>query len=424
MDLRIFRPVWFSKTGAAALMLFLTAGRAWAEPAPPKQDESSFPLVMKTVEKTPVHHNKNVRGTVYAKILPGWAIKVRGAGRNSRCRQGWFERLGGGFICGKFLKKSDSVKKGSRPEAQKNRISRGRPYRVSKKKSPLFSSAESLRKQKPEVLLRRDSTLMVDRFAEVDGALYGVTRNGDWIDATRIERLPAAQKSLGVDVVSLGSQRLLGIVIDDAARVHTDPKENSPVNRKLDRWTSIVSDEDSPAVLPVEGAFVRLPGGGYVKDSQVARVRFPARPPKVKPDERWIAVDIVEQLLLAFEGSRLVRVIPCSTGVEDNTDPGRYRIRLKRRMQTLRMYQGRVRVEDVPSVMYFHVERGLAIHSAYWHTDFGVRRSHGCVNLPPEDAEWVFDWTLPELRPEDAEVVNWSRDHGTKVLVFRLARSK
>jgi lipoprotein-anchoring transpeptidase ErfK/SrfK len=50
---------------------------------------------------------------------------------------------------------------------------------------------------------------------------------------------------------------------------------------------------------------------------------------------------------------------------------------------------------DVPFVQYF--TEGFALHAAYWHDDFGTPRSHGCVNLAPVDAAWLFNWTTPEV---------------------------
>jgi lipoprotein-anchoring transpeptidase ErfK/SrfK len=52
-------------------------------------------------------------------------------------------------------------------------------------------------------------------------------------------------------------------------------------------------------------------------------------------------------------------------------------------------------LHDVPHVQYFN--GGYALHGAYWHDDFGKPRSHGCVNLSPHDAAWLFAWTSPEL---------------------------
>ncbi len=54
-------------------------------------------------------------------------------------------------------------------------------------------------------------------------------------------------------------------------------------------------------------------------------------------------------------------------------------------------------VEDVPHTMYFDFD--IALHGAYWHDRFGYKHSHGCVNMPPRDAEWVFNWS--ENAPND-----------------------
>ena len=52
-------------------------------------------------------------------------------------------------------------------------------------------------------------------------------------------------------------------------------------------------------------------------------------------------------------------------------------------------------LRDVPFVQYF--TEGYALHAAYWHDDFGTPRSHGCVNLAPVDAAWLFGWTTPDV---------------------------
>jgi lipoprotein-anchoring transpeptidase ErfK/SrfK len=49
---------------------------------------------------------------------------------------------------------------------------------------------------------------------------------------------------------------------------------------------------------------------------------------------------------------------------------------------------------DLPGVpwdLYFTVD-GAVIHGAYWHEEFGQRWSHGCVNLPPDQAEKLYKW--------------------------------
>ena len=52
-------------------------------------------------------------------------------------------------------------------------------------------------------------------------------------------------------------------------------------------------------------------------------------------------------------------------------------------------------IGEVPWVMYYH--HSFAVHGAYWHDVFGNVRSHGCTNLAPADARWIFFWTEPRL---------------------------
>jgi hypothetical protein len=66
----------------------------------------------------------------------------------------------------------------------------------------------------------------------------------------------------------------------------------------------------------------------------------------------------------------------------------------------------------VPWVSYFHWW-GVSIHGTYWHNDYGRPRSHGCVNLRPEDAKWVFRWTTPRASIYTPE----TKGDGTAVIV-------
>jgi hypothetical protein len=45
--------------------------------------------------------------------------------------------------------------------------------------------------------------------------------------------------------------------------------------------------------------------------------------------------------------------------------------------------------------MYF--ELAYALHGAFWHNGFGRPRSHGCINLAPLDARFVFTFAEPKL---------------------------
>jgi lipoprotein-anchoring transpeptidase ErfK/SrfK len=62
---------------------------------------------------------------------------------------------------------------------------------------------------------------------------------------------------------------------------------------------------------------------------------------------------------------------------------------------TMRRGSGGFELRDVPWIQYFAA--GYALHGAYWHDVFGTPRSHGCINLAPIDARYVFFWTDPQL---------------------------
>jgi lipoprotein-anchoring transpeptidase ErfK/SrfK len=110
-------------------------------------------------------------------------------------------------------------------------------------------------------------------------------------------------------------------------------------------------------------------------------------------------VDLDAQVLVAYEGDRPVFATLVATGKKGYRTPtGFYRIRRKyvaRRMQGPDPDHGRYDIGDVPWTMYYH--GGLAIHGAYWHDAFGAVRSHGCTNVPPQAARWLFQWSDPEI---------------------------
>jgi len=100
-------------------------------------------------------------------------------------------------------------------------------------------------------------------------------------------------------------------------------------------------------------------------------------------------VDLTRQTLTAYVGQTPVRTTPISTGLSRTPTPvGQYRIYLKLRYDD--MSGPGYYLPDVPYTMYFY--RGYGLHGTYWHNNFGHPMSHGCVNLPTPEAEWLFNW--------------------------------
>jgi len=105
--------------------------------------------------------------------------------------------------------------------------------------------------------------------------------------------------------------------------------------------------------------------------------------------EKWIELDLSEQRITAYEGDTEVLSALVSTGIARYpTPPGEYKIIRKVRSQV--MTGPGYYLPNVEWVSYFL--GGYAIHGTYWHSNFGQRMSHGCVNLTNEDAKWIYSW--------------------------------
>ena len=146
--------------------------------------------------------------------------------------------------------------------------------------------------------------------------------------------------------------------------------------------------------------------GLWIDDRHASRIDPAKRWPKwAKQGQKWIDVNITKQVLVAYEGKTMVYATLVSTGeagLEDAehttaTKRGIFRIHKKWLSTTMdsEMVGEEFELRDVPYVQYF--EEGYAIHGAYWHDGFGQPKSHGCINLAPEDARRLFFWTDPPV---------------------------
>lgn len=139
----------------------------------------------------------------------------------------------------------------------------------------------------------------------------------------------------------------------------------------------------------------------WLEQGNVGVVKPVTRPEEIGPADRWIEINLYEQTLAAYEGDRMVYATLVSSGLPWwQTQPGLFRIWVKvqqGKMSGRDGYSDYYYLEDVPWTMYFNGQ--FALHGAYWHDKFGLRHSHGCVNLSPKDAQWLFNWTTPATSP-------------------------
>lgn len=152
--------------------------------------------------------------------------------------------------------------------------------------------------------------------------------------------------------------------------------------------------------------WIRVRPGEWIEKRFAGLVRPNSTPPSDQIKDRWIEVDLYEQTVAVYENNRLVFATIISSGIEPFwTRPGLFQVQQK--LETTPMSgsfeadrSDYYYLEDVPWAMYFDESR--AFHGAYWHTGYGYPRSHGCVNMAPGDARWLFDW---------AEVGDWVYVH-------------
>lgn len=177
------------------------------------------------------------------------------------------------------------------------------------------------------------------------------------------------------------------------------------------RWYKL--NDDKPKAPPVYGLVRHL---RLITEDNLA----PLSPGKNKR----IIVHLEEQRVDCYEGDQIVFSTLTSSGGEGfETPKGEWWVVLKQ--PSRHMYSDPEQEAfsdpnyfDLPGVPFttFFTTMGHAFHGTYWHGDFGRPRSHGCLNLTPEDARWIFRWTEPAA-PYDSDFVPADRQTGTQVIV-------
>lgn len=170
------------------------------------------------------------------------------------------------------------------------------------------------------------------------------------------------------------------------------------------------------ATVIVDGfEWYQISADQWVHQYNVARMVELERPAEIDT-HKWVAIDLYEEVIVAYEGDRPVFTTLTATGLPRwPTHEGVYHIYY--RTPRTEMSWGTpgddfYYLEEVPWTMFF--DEGRALHGAYWHDGFGYRRSHGCVNLSITDARWLYDWVAEEFETFSSP----NREEGPAVWVF------
>ena len=150
--------------------------------------------------------------------------------------------------------------------------------------------------------------------------------------------------------------------------------------------------------------------------------------PDVDPNEKKIEVDLDYQTLSCYEGTNEVYFCRISSGLKYDPETGQASSKLATPVGNLLTHWKIISLNmtagsfasgySTPAVPWSTMISGdgIAIHGAFWHNAFGEKRSHGCINVTPEDAKWIFRWTTPTVSLAQSEMRVSLPDHGTIVV--------
>jgi hypothetical protein len=285
--------------------------------------------------------------------------------------------------------KLDAAAEAARLEAEKKRLEE---LAVEWNKLPL---------QPERPFLEKGNMISIGSKVVENGHVFWRTARGGYVESRYTYRY--GPKDFHGAEIPEDSDFPFGFVFDEDHAPCWRMGESGKLQRagKLDFRTFV----DAVDTVEVDGReYLVTKDGLHVRPGQVRLAQKQPRPDEAAPWERWIDVDLERQILVAYEGDRPVYATLVSTGRKGTkeesfrTPKGTFRIRSKHISSSMAgstATDGDYSIQDVPWSMFF--EGNYALHGAFWHSRFGHVRSHGCVNLGPTDARWLFEFAAPFL---------------------------
>jgi hypothetical protein len=272
---------------------------------------------------------------------------------------------------------------------------------------PAVPTLASLMGEEGSVLMRRMERgfyVSLDRELEKGARKYWRTQSNGFIPSKGL-RLVSGSEFQGVPLKEQGVALPIGFVMSKSFTAYEQSargylkRAGQPGYHHMLRLASTVEIHGVTYDVDEQGLHYRA------KD--VARIDARDKPKEVGGEEKWIDVDLGAQSLVAYIGAEPIYATLISSGrIKDELNPlknfetpaGSFRIKSKHLTATMdgdHAIDGPYSIEDVPYVMYFQL--AYALHSAFWHNGFGRPHSHGCINLAPLDAKWLFEFAEPAL---------------------------
>jgi hypothetical protein len=408
----------------ARLALLLFVGSVTIRPySPPKLDpEPEFtPSAVQVVEILPggdgwdtnVLVRPSPAAPLAGTVLRGARIAVRGELKSPNQR-GCATRLYYalqplGWIC------SSETRPSSAPATQESvlKVAEGTPlpYRYAMvlveegSELPMWASLQDLRDHaEPERQLGRGDTIaLLPNIEQFEGETYYVTVDNKVVPTRKTHIVENYSQWQGVELEA-SAHLPFGWVNPEKAPVYSAP-DGAKVDQVLRRTRLDILEEQTVG----KNRWLRIGDERWVKAQHLNEVRKIERPAGTGTNPQWFDVDLGEQVVVAYRNDQPVYATLTSSGHEPNHTPrGNYPIWGKVTAITMKSQEYddvQYYVNRVPWVMFFQAHN--ALHGAYWHDRFGATKSHGCANLAPKDAHYLFDWLEPALPVGWTSIRNW-----------------
>jgi hypothetical protein len=366
-------------------------------------------------------------GTVAVDTRVGWTRTAKGKG----CAKPWVEIAPRGWVCGEFLKATKQPPFGREvPQLDRGEIVPGiygklvgqnlstyallvpetkKPKTGKDRERPVTSPREVDPPKEPRMVEDKPiiGSLTVRRYDEitVGGKTYWkISQKGNEYVLASAVHVHTPSQFMGT---RLGDDTGWALPIafvwprNGWSQAWTYHKPNAIVNRQVAARTPVPILEVAAGKDGKPIAY-RVGDEEWMSPQDLRMFQPTAPPPLLRPNERWIDIDLDNQILVAFEGELAVYATLISSGAKDTpTQTGLYRIWLKESEADMKNLKSEdpYSVATVPWTQFFYPDDDLALHTAYWHDGFGKPRSHGCVNLAPRDARWLYYWSDPQMPP-------------------------
>lgn len=325
----------------------------------------------------------------------------------------WVEIAPMGWVCqGSLAPTTDRVGDADpQPVLERGDIMPG-VYYVVKDGALAYSKPDDIKANNPKPDPLEKTMLRGSGTTVIDGVRYYKTNKG-LIESSLMRRLSPSNFA-GIDLRQAPQSWPFAMISGgkrSPATVRAEP--NAKAQKVGTRpWRS------SGAVGPEQNGFVAIGENQWIARSVLRVFTKQARPASVAADGQWIDVDLDEQTVVAYQGDTPIFASVISSGRKAGTTPvGMYRVRSK--AATMRMAgepgtNEKYDVGEIPWAMRF--KKGVFFHASYWHDGFGSKHSHGCVNLSPRDARFLYAWAGPTV-PDGWTELEVAKDQGTVVRV-------